>query len=74
MGKPVVATKTEFMHYFADYCYLATTKKEYISTIQKAIEEDTASLHEQRIAFARTHSWEHNVQKIYDLVAASPSR
>lgn len=74
MGKPVVATKTEFMHYFADYCYLATSKEEYITTIQKAIEEDSPSLHEQRIAFARTHSWEHNVQKIYDLVASSSNR
>ncbi len=68
MGKPVVATKTDFMSFFQDYCYLSTDAASCIQCIEKALAEDTPSLRNQRIAFARTHSWENNVQKIYDLI------
>lgn len=68
MGKPVVATKTDFMQYFEGYCYLATDAPSYVSLLEKALEVDTPELHKNRISFAHTHSWEKNVEKIYELV------
>jgi len=68
MGKPVVATKTDFMQYFEGYCYLATDGPSYVTFIEKALQVDTPELHQNRIAFAHTHSWEKNVEKIYELV------
>jgi len=71
MGKPVVATKTEFMQYFEQYCYLSTDQASCVACIEQALTEDSDTLHRERIAFAHTHSWENNVQKIYDLVATT---
>jgi glycosyltransferase involved in cell wall biosynthesis len=69
MGKPVVATKTSFMKfYFNDYSYLASTKEEYIIQIEKALNEDSVKLQKQRIEFAREHSWENFVDKIYHYI------
>jgi len=66
MGKPVVATKTSFMKfYFNDYSYLPSTKEEYIIEIEKALNEDNSNLQKQRVEYAREHSWESFVNKIY---------
>ncbi len=68
MGKPTVATKTTFMAYFKDYTYLPSTKEEYIVEIDKALKENTPELEKSRIAYAKTHSWENFVSKIYDQI------
>ena len=69
MGKPVVATKTSFMEfYFKDYSYLPTTKEEYVTQIEKAINEDSPEKATKRIAFAREHSWEAFVSKMYEQI------
>jgi len=68
MGKPTVATKTTFMNYFKDYTYLPATKQEYVIEIEKALNEDSPNLHEERIAYASTHSWGNFVKKIYDQI------
>ena len=66
MGKPVVATNTSFMRfYFKDYSYLADTKEEYVTLIEKALSDDSPKLQKQRIKFAREHSWEEFVNNIY---------
>ena len=36
--------------------------------IEKALQEDNAERQQARIAFAHTHSWEKNVEKIYELI------
>jgi glycosyltransferase involved in cell wall biosynthesis len=64
MGKPTVATKTEAMSVFADYVYLAENKEEYITCIEKALQEDNEQLHHEREQFARQHTWENNVIEI----------
>jgi len=67
MGKPVVATKTSFMkYYFKDYSYLAETKEEYVKYIETALIEDSSELAAKRTAYAREHSWEAFVSKIYE--------
>ncbi len=71
MGKPVVATKTPFMEYFKDYTYLASTKEEYISAIERSLAENNESLETKRIAFALTHTWENNVNEISKLIENS---
>ncbi len=70
MGKPVVATKTDFMDFFKEYCYLAEGKESFVKCLEQALAEDTPERHVQRIAFAHTHSWEMNVEQIYKLAAA----
>lgn len=65
LGKAVVATKTTFMQYFAEYTYLPSTKEEYIKAIDNALAEDSEKKKQQRIAFAATHTWENFVNQIY---------
>ncbi len=64
MGKAVVATRTKAMEMFADHVYLANSYDEYIQLIEQALSED-GSLNEQRIEFAKSHSWENSVLAIY---------
>lgn len=65
MGKPTVATLTEAMSVFSKYVYLAVNNHDYISLINKALQEDTPQRQQQRIDFAATHTWENNVKNIY---------
>lgn len=71
MGKPTVATRTTFMKYFKDYTYLPSTKEEYVIEIEKALNEDNNNLQKQRIEFAKEHSWENFVNKIYNYIEKS---
>ena len=65
-GKPVVATDTEAMQMFSDYCYLGKTPDEYIHNIDKALNEPDAVIkNAERRKFAQSHSWEASVDKIY---------
>ena len=68
MGKPVVATATEAMSIFAEHTGLATTKEDYITLITKALKEDSPQLHQARVAFASSHTWENNVKEIYKAI------
>ncbi len=65
MGKPVVASSTAAMEYFADHVYLGATAEDYISLIDKALKEDNPGLIRQRKDFARSHTWENNVNEIF---------
>lgn len=69
MGKPVVATKTDFMAYFADSTYLAKSKEEYVECIEQALAENSATLQEHRRNVAKGHSWEENINTIYNIIA-----
>jgi len=71
MGKPVVATKTEAMSIFAGHTYLAATKEEYPSLIDKALKEDNPNLQKSRSTFASSHTWENSVKEIYKAITAN---
>lgn len=71
MGKPTVATKTEAMSVFADYTYLAESKEEYVTCIEKALREDSVLLCRQREEFAQQHTWENNVKEIAKVIQLS---
>ncbi|MCF8233939.1 MAG: glycosyltransferase [Bacteroidales bacterium] len=68
MGKPTLATKTPSMKVFAKYVYLAEGAKQYISMIEKALEEDSEELSQKRSRFARQHTWKNSVESIYDAI------
>lgn len=65
MGKPVVATHTKAMNYFADYAYLGKTEEDYVSLIRIALKDDNCDLQKRRRVFGVSHSWENNVNLIY---------
>jgi glycosyltransferase involved in cell wall biosynthesis len=64
MGKPVVATRTEFMSLFAHITYLAGSYEEYVTLIERALRENTLEEEERREAYAMTHTWENNLAGI----------
>ena len=65
LGKPVIATRTKTMELFKDHTYLCNDAEDYKAAVEKALEENTAVKQQERIAFARSHSWHNNVQAIY---------
>jgi glycosyltransferase involved in cell wall biosynthesis len=68
MGKPIVATNTKAMQMFKEHVYLADTKEEYITQIDKAMAENTIYLSKNRIEYAKSHTWTNNVKAIYDAI------
>ncbi len=68
MGKPVVATRTEAMVVFEKYTYLATSREEYLELVEKALMEDSPEQAAYREEFARSHTWEANVNEIYKAI------
>lgn len=68
MGKPVVATQTRAMEIFSDHTYLGKDKEAYVTLIQKALDEDDATLQQKRKDFAASHTWKNNVAEIYDAI------
>jgi glycosyltransferase involved in cell wall biosynthesis len=68
MGKPVVATATRAMEIFNEHTYLGKDKEDYVTLIQKALDEDDADLQQNRKDFAASHTWENNVAEIYHAI------
>lgn len=65
MGKPTVATKTPAMSIFAEHTYLAESKEEYVTYIERALAENNSLKQKERRNFAASHTWENNVKEIY---------
>lgn len=69
LGKPVVATYTDFMLQFSDYVHLCKSQKDYVKAIEIALQEkDNKELAGKRQSFALSHTWENSVQKIYNAI------
>lgn len=68
VGKPVIATATKAMEAFSDFVYLADTKEQYVSLIEKALAENSVQLQDGRRAFAMEHTWENSVDAIYSAI------
>ncbi len=64
-GKPVVATRTEFMTYFDEQVYLALGAEEWQDAIERAIEEDNPTRQEERKKFAANHTWANSTAEIF---------
>jgi Glycosyltransferase len=68
MGKPVVAFATHAMQAFASHTYLAENKEEYVDLIQRALNEDSPKLREERKKFVVEHTWERSVEAMYAIL------
>lgn len=68
MGKPVIATRTKTMELFKDHVYLCDTLEEYKTAVEKSLTENNQEKEKQRILFAKSHSWENNVNMIYQCI------
>lgn len=71
MGKPVVATNTKTMQMFKEHVYLADSKEDYVTLIDKALSENTSERIQKRIEYAKSHTWENNVKAIYEAIIKS---
>jgi glycosyltransferase involved in cell wall biosynthesis len=71
MGKPTLATKTKAMEMFKDHVYLGSTKEDYLRLAERALKENSKDLVSERIAFAKSHTWENNVKAIYEAIKKS---
>ncbi|OIQ30366.1 MAG: glycosyl transferase family 1 [Bacteroidetes bacterium MedPE-SWsnd-G2] len=74
MGKPVVATSTKAMEMFNQYVYLGETKEDYVTLIDRALSEHSMDKSNERIAFAKSHTWENNVKDIYNTIIRSTQK
>lgn len=68
MGKPTVASATKAMEYFKDFTYLGVTAEDYVNLIEKALAENSPELAAKRREFGLSHSWENNVNEIYNCI------
>lgn len=68
MGKPTIATETKAMSIFKNHTYLGKTKEDYIKLIDLALAENNEEKVNNRIAFARSHTWENSVAAIYNAI------
>jgi teichuronic acid biosynthesis glycosyltransferase TuaH len=66
MGKPVVATRTDTMKLFEEFTFLADQPEEYIELIERALMELDPELAFKRSSFARSHTWENSVGRLYE--------
>ncbi len=75
LGKPVVATATGTMSLFKDHVYMGKTSEDYITLIDRALRENDPARAQERIQFARTHTWDNSVKAIGEAIisATSPS-
>ena len=63
-GKPIVATTTDAMEMFREYTFLCRSKEEYVTNVQKILQDPSWSSAEEkrrRRDFALTHTWENSV-------------
>jgi acetolactate synthase small subunit len=56
------------MELFKDHVYLCRNADEYKVAVEKALTENTDEKKNERIQFARSHSWKNNVQQIYNQI------
>jgi teichuronic acid biosynthesis glycosyltransferase TuaH len=68
MGKPVVASHTRTMEMFENHTYLAKSPEEYPALVEKALAENDEDKKNERMAFARSHTWENSVGELYRVI------
>ncbi len=65
MGKPVVATRTHTMGYFAEHVSLVNDKDEWLEAIARELAENSDEKRNGRVAFANQHTWANSVGEIF---------
>lgn len=49
----------------SDLCYLSNSKEEFLSNIEKALNETDNSIINRRMEFAKRNTWQHRFEKLY---------
>lgn len=65
MGKPVVATTTPAMKMFLPHVHLAVGAEDYAKAIKTVMESHSTEKAKAAILFARSHTWENCIKKIF---------
>lgn len=74
-GKPVVTTNfSDAIEAFSEVIYLADSHDEFISLIDKSIEENSHELAKERLAFAQKNSWTDRVEDFWKMFREFESR
>lgn len=73
MGKPVVATRTETMMLFEKHTFLAESPEDYPRLIAQALTGADPRKRAERIAFARSHTWDNCMKELYKAISAVTS-
>ncbi len=76
LGKPVVATATPTMEIFKPMISLCANESDYVEALRAALDhendpekaQENERLRSERIALARSHSWENSVGAIYSVI------
>lgn len=71
LGKPTIATKTGTMAIFEECVSNCIGAEEYINAVDDAVNNDSEEKRKKRIALANSHSWENNVERIYNCIEAT---
>jgi glycosyltransferase involved in cell wall biosynthesis/GT2 family glycosyltransferase len=64
LGKPVVARDLTEIKYYQDYIYVYHTEEEFVSSVQKALNEKDEELKEKRKKIAATNTWNDRIHHI----------
>jgi hypothetical protein len=68
MGKPIVCSATKAMEYFGNSTYAADSPEQFVTLIERALEEDSPEKRAFRVSVGKSHSWETNVSEIYKYI------
>jgi glycosyltransferase involved in cell wall biosynthesis/ubiquinone/menaquinone biosynthesis C-methylase UbiE len=64
-GKPVVSTKLTELIPFGNLCYLSSSKDEFLSNLDRALDENDPQMVDRRIEFASKNTWDHRFEFLY---------
>ena len=73
MGKPIIATKTDFMKLFGDTVWTCNNIESYIKAMDNAISDKSVEAITKRINMAKLHSWEENIKRISERIKSNPN-
>lgn len=71
LGKPVVSVDLPEVRKFEGLVYIGIDEESFVRRIGEAIDENNASLSEQRVQVARNSDWSVKIHQIYDVVFAN---
>lgn len=74
-GKPVIATHfSEDIYTFREVAYVVDSHEEFLTTIDKAIDENSEVLKQKRMAVAEENTWEARVARFWEIIEQEPRR
>lgn len=73
-GKPVIATHfSEDIYTFREVAYVVGSHEEFLTTIDKAIEENNDARKQARMQVAEQNTWEVRVARLWEIISKEPA-